>query len=144
MIHPVSLNEQSAEPSAVQGPWPTVLCVDDDPNVASAMQRNFRPYRIQLECAFHGMQGIMAAVTEPPDVIITDLQMPLASGEELIECLGRNPSTLNTPVIVITGRPDARLTADLKQYGVISLLTKPLAFDDLLQQLSYVIDVELR
>ncbi len=39
---------------------PVVLFVDDDPHLISAMQRSFRPYRVQLEVAFHGMQGVVS------------------------------------------------------------------------------------
>ncbi len=35
---------------------PIVMVVDDDPSIISAMQRNFHPYRVQLQVAFHGMQ----------------------------------------------------------------------------------------
>ncbi len=41
--------------------WPRILFVDDDPNIVAAMERNFRPYKVRLTRAYHGMQGIMSA-----------------------------------------------------------------------------------
>ena len=124
--------------------WPVVLCVDDDPNIIASMERSFYPYEIKFDRAYHGMQGIMTAVTIRPDVILTDLQMPLATGEELIECLTRNPITQNTPMIVITGRQGAKLTSRLRQLGVIAVMGKPVQFESLLEELSKVIDVKRR
>ena len=123
---------------------PIVMVVDDDPSIISAMQRNFHPYRVQLQVAFHGMQGIVNAVSIKPDVIITDLQMPFASGDELISCLSRHPSTAGVPIIVLTGRPGATMTSRLWQMGVRSVLGKPLLFDTLVEELKREIPMESR
>ncbi len=123
---------------------PIVMVVDDDPSIISAMQRNFHPYRVQLQVAFHGMQGIVNAVSIKPDVIVTDLQMPFASGDELISCLSRHPSTTGVPIIVITGKPGATLTSRFWQMGVKSVLGKPLHFDTLVEELKREIPMESR
>lgn len=114
---------------------PSILLVDDDPNVASALERNFRRYGISVHTAYHGMQGISMAVQIKPDLIITDLEMPFASGEELIEVLSRNEDTHGIPILVLTGRPDARLTSRLKHAGVVEVVHKPIAIPELLMVL---------
>ncbi len=119
-----------------------VLCVDDDPNVLAAMQRSFRRFPIELHCAYHGMQGIVEAVSRRPDLIITDLKMPLASGEELIDCLSRNPATTHTPIVVLTGQAVSRKATRSLGSGVHEVLEKPLVFDDLLEAISGWIDVD--
>lgn len=110
---------------------PSILFVDDEPEMAGAMQRNFRASKVDLQVAFHGMQGIIAALNQHPDLIITDLQMPFASGEELIECLAANLSTRGTPIVIVTGRLDARMTSRLKKLGVVEVLLKPIEFETL-------------
>ena len=110
---------------------PSILFVDDEPEMAGAMQRNFRPFNVDLQIAYHGMQGIIAALNKHPDLIITDLQRPCASGEELIECLAANRSTRGTPIVIVTGRLDARLTSRLKKLGVVEVLLKPIEFENL-------------
>ena len=57
---------------------PTVLTIDDDPNVLQAIQRGFRRYNINLLQAYHGAHGIWLATTQEPDLIITDVRMPLS------------------------------------------------------------------
>ncbi len=64
---------------------PKVLCVDDDPNVATSITRGLRPFKVDVLSAYHGMQGIWLATTEKPNVIITDLAMPWTRGEDLID-----------------------------------------------------------
>ncbi len=121
--------------------WPRILFVDDDPNIVAAMERNFRPYKVRLTRAYHGMQGIMSAVTEKPNVIITDISMPLATGDELIECLATNPATCKTPIIVLTGRTAVTLTTRMKQLNVTAVLHKPLHFDQLITELELLVHI---
>ena len=113
--------------------WPRILYVDDDPNIVASMERHFHRYRVSLVCAYHGMQGIWLAATEKPHLIITDLTMPMASGEELIDCLASHPATQGTPIIVLTGNQSARLTAGLRHNGVVSVFHKPLNAQELIE-----------
>jgi CheY-like chemotaxis protein len=122
---------------------PVILCVDDDPSLISSMQRGFRRYRAKLEVAFHGMQGVVSAIESKPDIIVTDLQMPFASGEELIECLSQHPSTTGVPIVILTGRPGAVLTSRMKKLGVRCVLSKPLSFEGLIAELRKIIPIEV-
>ena len=120
---------------------PTILFVDDDPSMVSSIERSFRPWDVELEVALHGMQGIMQAIKIRPDVIITDLQMPFASGEELIDCLSKNEFTHGVPLIVVTGRCGVKLTARLESQGVVAVFQKPFDFTDLIDTLSNIIPI---
>ena len=66
---------------------PTILCVDDDPGISTAIQLHLRPYAVQVERAYCGMQGIWESVHQQPDLIIVDLAMPHGDGAYLLECL---------------------------------------------------------
>lgn len=122
-----------ADDSAASNRWPRILYVDDDPNIVASMERHFHRYRVSLVCAYHGMQGIWLAATEKPDLIITDLTMPMASGEELIDCLASHPATQGTPILVLTGNQAARLTAGLRHNGVVGVFHKPLKAQELIE-----------
>jgi CheY-like chemotaxis protein len=124
--------------------WPRILFVDDNPNVVAAMERNFHLYKVRLTRAYHGMQGIMSAVNEKPNVIITDISMPLASGDELIECIATHPSTLNTPIIILTGRSAVAMTSRLKRLNVVAVLHKPLNFEHLICELQRLVHIAKR
>ncbi|MCU0713639.1 MAG: response regulator [Pirellula sp.] len=121
---------------------PSVLLVDDDPYVIAAMQRNLHPYDIDLHVAFHGFQGVTEALACEPDLVITDLQMPVANGIELMQCLSHIPKTRSVPIIIITGRHNMTLSKRLRSLGVEAILEKPVSFEVLSKQISQFIRFE--
>ena len=123
---------------------PRVLLVEDDLCIISSIQRNLRPYRIELEVAFHGFHGVSEALSFKPDLVVTDLQMPLASGEELMQCLAHIPRTRSVPIIVITGRPGVTFSRRMKELGVVALLAKPIPFETLFGEIGKIVCVERR
>ncbi len=123
---------------------PKVLCVDDDPNISEALARSLHNYDVEVLRAYHGMHGFWLAMTESPDVIITDLQMPQGAGEEIIECLKRNSDTASIPIIVLTGKSDPGLEARIFRLGAEHFLPKPAAFDEMLDKLGQYITLRKR
>ena len=84
---------------------------------------------------------MVLAMTEHPDVIITDYKMPGISGERFLMNLKYNSATKHIPVIMVTGvtvagREDFALKRQvLGPGGAVSFLNKPLDFDALLEEL---------
>ena len=120
---------------------PTVLCIDDDPHVSEVIQDRLEAYEVKLLRAFFGTQGIWMAVTQKPDVIITDLRMPQGDGTTVIECLKRNVQTAAIPIIVLTARHEPGLQRELEGIGASRYLTKPIHFNDLLGELHRHIEI---
>jgi DNA-binding response OmpR family regulator len=120
---------------------PTVLCIDDDPHVSEVIQDRLDAFEVKLLKAFFGTQGIWMAVTEKPDLIITDLRMPQGNGATVIECVKRNVKTAAIPVIVLTALHDPGLQPELERIGASRYLTKPIHFKDLLGELQRHIEV---
>jgi len=110
---------------------PRLLCIDDDPEISAAIGMRLRQYEIEVLCAYHGMQGYWQAVTERPDLIITDLQMPQGAGDDIIECLKNNVATRHIPIVVLSGMRDAGLKRRLERLGIEEFVTKPVAFSEL-------------
>ena len=123
---------------------PQILLVDDDPSIIAGLQRNFQAYNVDLHVAFHGFQGVSEALAWEPDLVITDLQMPFATGEELMQCLSHIPKTRCVPIIVITGRAGVTLSKRIKSLGVTAVLEKPILFDVLLSHIAEYVHVEKR
>ncbi len=84
---------------------------------------------------------MVLAMSERPDVIITDYKMPGISGERFLMNLKYNDLTKHIPVIMITGvtfggKEDFALKRQvLGPGGAVSFLNKPLDFDALLNEL---------
>lgn len=118
-----------------------VLCIDDDPNVASAMQLWLNQYEVDLVVAEFGMQGLSLARQHLPAVIITDVRMPQGDGEHIVACLKQSPETREIPIIVLTGQKDTALQLRLTQLGIHRFLTKPVSWHALEQAMFEVLSL---
>lgn len=121
---------------------PVVLCIDDDPQVSEVIRDRLYDYEVKLLSAFSGMQGIWLAATKKPDVIITDLRMPMGDGATIIQCLKRNAKTASIPIIVLTAKCESGLQRHMENIGADSFLNKPILFNDLLEELRRYIEVK--
>ena len=123
---------------------PTILCIDDDPEVSGAIERRLSKYDVRLVRAFHGMHGYAEALAHKPDVIVMDVRMPNGDGATILECLRRNQQTAAVPVIVLTGLRDRRLKHKLLNLGADEFLYKPLLLDELTSTLGRFVDLRER
>ncbi len=141
---PVSLPRTSPAPcdDRKQSKVPKVLCIDDDPAVSEFMQAHLSDYRVELLSARYGTHGYWEALMHRPDVIITDLRMPQGSGDYVVECLKRNLTTRDIPVIVLSGRDDPALQRYLAVLGVVRYFVKPTPFSELCEELKRHIPLE--
>jgi CheY-like chemotaxis protein len=110
-----------------------VLIVDDDPIVGQTFGRMLTVSGFDATVTLSAHEAIEAAAAHPPDVILTDLRMPMSDGMELITRLRKDATLREVPVAVITG--DHFLTeeflAELRNYGA-AVRFKPLFMNDLL------------
>ena len=123
---------------------PCILCVDDDPDLQTSIELRMRKFDVELVHASYGMQGIVEATQNLPDLILLDLAMPHGNGAYLLEVLKRNQATSNIPVIVVTGMRDPSLKSRVLREGAEAFLQKPVLFDDLVHHVSRFIDLRER
>lgn len=104
----------------------TILIVDDRPTNREFLVTllGYQGHRL-LEAA-GGVEGLDLARTERPDLVITDVLMPLLDGYEFVRQLRAEPALAATPIIFYTayyGEPEARALA--QTCGVEHILPKP-------------------
>ena len=107
---------------------PKLLCIDDDPEITRSIELRLQESEVDVIRAFHGMHGFWSAMTEQPDLIITDLNMPQGQGDYIVECLKRNSETHDIPIFVLTGIRDKAVKQKMKNLGVKRYFTKPWQF----------------
>jgi DNA-binding response OmpR family regulator len=103
-----------------------VLIIDDEEMGAMALQRVLEvvPER-KVSIALDGESGLIAARTEPPDLIMLDILMPKMDGWEVLRELKEDKRTHDIPVIVLTAVDDeAAIKEALYEYNA-SYITKP-------------------
>jgi FixJ family two-component response regulator len=130
-LAPVALADDT-----LQAQKPTVLCVDDDPNISEAIGRRLQRLGIRVLRAYDGMQGCWQAATERPGIIVLDVAMPNGNGVEILQWLKRNQQTAGIPVVVLTGKTDPGLCRKMRKLGAIRFLAKPVPFEELLEEIT--------
>lgn len=132
MNHSTHSSESTAIADYPRG-WkqPTILFIDDDPEVSQSLVRYFSRYDATVLQAYHGAQGMWLATTRRPDVIVTDLRMPQGRGQDVVEYLKRRLDTCHIPIIVLTGLCDYHLERRLWKMGIDRYFTKPVRLEAL-------------
>ncbi len=73
-------------------------------------------------------------LAEKPELVILDLQMPMVTGDEIVQRLRANPETGRLPVLVISANRDGKQVA--LAAGADSYLAKPFDVEDVLQEVN--------
>jgi CheY-like chemotaxis protein len=83
---------------------PLVLCVDDEPLLTSALSRLLRQWGAEVLTASNGREALdlLARTAARPDLIFTDLLMPVLGGEGLLRALRADPALAAVPVVVLS------------------------------------------
>lgn len=79
-----------------------VLLVEDDHFLRKAGEAMLRKHGFTVVTAADGEQGLLAAGTEQPDLVLLDLIMPKMQGFEVLERLKADPATATIPVIILS------------------------------------------
>lgn len=109
---------------------PSILIVDDEPLILEILTEFFRRNSdATVRSVSDGKKALEEILTNPPDLVITDLSMPEMDGFELIENMER--LGLQIPVIVISGKCSTLDQKRAKDLGAQEFLTKPLNLENL-------------
>ena len=132
------LDNKSTKPKAIdsleiQGdaaPY-TLLYVEDNPaNLMLIEELISRRFNIKLLTARDGREGIEAACTSLPDVILMDINLPGISGITAMTILAENAATAHIPVIALSANAMPRDIEKGLKAGFFRYLTKPIKVDE--------------
>lgn len=107
----------------------TIVAVDDDAEVRDLMERFLSRKGFYIHTAASADEGIEMAERIKPDMIITDIMMPIKDGVSFIKEVKRNPVTAEIPIIVLTIAGERETCMSL---GVSGYLNKPVDWNVLL------------
>jgi CheY-like chemotaxis protein len=94
------------------------LVVDDEPDLRYILRRVFERAGHEVADAGNGATALEAVHRSLPDLVMTDMMMPVMGGAELIRRLRADPATAQIPILAVSG--DAHLAV-----GADAVLTKP-------------------
>jgi len=125
------------------GDPPRVLCVDDEPRVLEALERNLGDV-FDVVTATSGAEALVALRGQGPfDVVVSDMQMPVMNGATLLAHACRiAPDTMR---VLLTGHADAKAAMDAVNLGQVHrYLLKPCAREDMIVALNGAVESRKR
>ncbi len=130
----VSLNDEilDTELSDKRSKSPALLVVDDNPDIRAFIKNTLEDEYTIYE-AENGKEGLEMAVSIIPNIILTDVVMPIMDGLELCEKIKTKTATSHIPVIMITAKSSQESELEGLQNGADDYIRKP--FDIELLQL---------
>ena len=113
----------------------TILIVDDDPDILTALTVGLADTGAKIETASDGNTAVTLAETKNPDLVILDIMLPQKSGFLVLEKLQpQRKANGNRPrVIMMTGNQGKRHKQYAESLGVDEYLNKPFRMDRLLE-----------
>lgn len=101
-----------------------ILVVEDNPDLREVLQTELED-EYEMLMAGDGRQGLDLALLHVPDLVITDIMMPVISGIELCRQLKENEVTCHVPVIMLTARDKESEQVEGLEVGANDYITKP-------------------
>ncbi len=116
-----------------------VLVVDDEIHIVHVVAIKLRNNGFEVISAQNGAEAFELACREKPDIIVTDFQMPVMTGAELVARLRQNQETKDVPVIMLTARSFAIEDDEKEALGISQFLSKPFSPKELLRSIEDIL-----
>ena len=109
-----------------------ILCIEDDHESAALIAEELVDRGYDVRVAHDGREGFAAILRDAPDLVLSDISMPVMSGFELLEQLtSLVPRFGNMPFVFLTALTDRNNELKGRQLGADDYVTKPIDFDAL-------------
>lgn len=102
----------------------TILIVEDNTEIQESLKEILHNDYLILH-AFNGEEGLKVAAETFPDLIISDVMMPVMDGIELVKKLKLNTFTSHIPIIILTARTTVKNTMEGFETGADDYIAKP-------------------
>ena len=109
-----------------------LLVVDDEPNLLTAIAAVLRGKGYEVTTARNGKDALLQIARQLPDLIVSDVRMPVMDGYRLARQLRAAPHTKLIPIVFLTAKDETEDRIEGFQSGVDVYLTKPFEPDELI------------
>lgn len=127
-------------PASVRAPeLLDVLVVDDDPRWRDYSAEPFLRRGDRVRTVSDGLEALSMCVSDPPDVVLTDVNMPRMDGWQLLRMIRSRPNLGGVPVVFLTSLDGDEERLKGYQLGVDAYIPKPFHPDELLMRVHRVV-----
>jgi DNA-binding response OmpR family regulator len=127
--------EEAAESAAQEtSDSPVILVVEDNVDLRSYMRSELTGRFTMIEAA-NGEEGLLVAQKKIPDLIITDIMMPVMDGVTFTKNLRNDECTSHIPIILLTSRDDGETKIKGFETGAEQYVVKPFDINELIARI---------
>ena len=107
-----------------------ILCIEDDRETAALIAEELVERGFEISIAHDGRGGLAAILKNMPDLVLSDISMPVMSGFELLERLtALEPRFAKMPFVFLTALTDRDNELKGRHLGADDYVTKPIDFE---------------
>lgn len=117
---------------------PLLLLVEDNRDLRSFLRDQLR-HIYRVESAENGMEGLQKANQLLPDVVLSDVMMPVMDGIAMLDRLKNNRDTSHIPVVLLSAKFSVESQIEGLRYGADHYLAKPFRNDFLVATLTNIV-----
>ena len=136
-------NKDSFSHTTSEADVPTLLIVDDNADIRTLLRTILQSHYQLLEAA-DGQEGLRIAHEQVPDLIVSDVMMPVMNGLEFCQQIKTDFVTSHIPVILLTARALNKHQIEGYESGADAYITKPFQADLLLARISNLLKSRLQ
>ncbi|MEO7531553.1 MAG: response regulator transcription factor [Sediminibacterium sp.] len=108
-----------------------ILVAEDEPMLLKTIELKLKKEGYEVIATSDGRQALIEIEGSNPDLVITDIMMPYASGLEIIS-LVRQKITRKIPIIMLTAMEQEKVVMEAFELGADDYITKPFSLNELL------------
>lgn len=118
-----------------------ILIAEDEVYVSRVLKLVLKQEGYQVTCVNNGKLALESYLSEPPDILITDVKMPHMTGRELVEEIRYKHRDADTPIIVMTSTLESENRDWVGGISHITFLGKPVGPRDLVRVVNDYFDL---
>jgi DNA-binding response OmpR family regulator/anti-sigma regulatory factor (Ser/Thr protein kinase) len=115
----------------------TILIIEDEPGIRINLIELLENEGYNVLSANNGYEGYRIAISCEPDIILSDIRMPVLNGIDLLKKLQQNLATAMIPFIFLTAKSELQDMREGMSNGADDYIIKPFQIDDVLNAIDY-------
>lgn len=112
-----------------------ILIADDEPHVLRVLKMSLEKEGYEVEVSANGMEALARIEQQAPDILITDIQMPQMTGEELCKHIEEYMPNRTFLIFVLTSRTEIEHREWSRSIHNLLFLEKPVSIRNLVEKL---------
>ncbi|HEV8646429.1 MAG TPA: sigma 54-interacting transcriptional regulator [Burkholderiales bacterium] len=117
-----------------------ILVVDDEADIRSLLREILSEEGYEIEVAADAAQACASRARQNPDLVLLDVWMPDTDGITLLREWSRGPTTVDCPVVMISGHGTVETAVEATRLGAFDFVEKPLSLAKVLRTVERALD----